>query len=325
MRQLTILLTLACLSFNVPTPAQDTPEKIAPAFRAERHYAAGVSYLERLAPGWTIRIDRADGSSLELAMGEAGLEATSLPASRLVEEGTTVVTPFGYRISVGPSVPKHIARAQYGIEVRAPNDNVTFLFDVGRQVLVLEPDGRLWDKPSHETSWRLPDGTRMDELYGYDEWEVVTIHGERFRLDTRTLRFEQQPSLSSPLLLADVSVPMLWGDGDDWVYPLGEDHVVSAWSWYPGPLSVDEIIAWVDAGPARQELNLFFNGLEFAQQPAEMAAYLLGSRLSLSGGDRVTFVPVEGEEVTVYLLPGPADPDTRLPQGYDPTDRFRLR
>jgi hypothetical protein len=325
MRQLMLLLTLGCFALAVPVSAQEeTGEKIAPAFRAERHFSAGVAYLDQLRPGWQVRIDKADGASWELAMGEEGLELTSLPASRL-EEGTSVVTPLGYRVTVGPSVPKHVAQAQYGIEVRAPNDKSSLLYDLGRSVLVLEMDGRLWDYRSHETSWRLPDGSRLDEMYGLGQWELTTIHGERFRLDLRSMTFEERPPLSSPLLLADTSVPTLWGDGDDWVYPVDRDHVVSAWDWYPGTLTVAEILEFVSSGPVRQELNVFFNGLERPQRPVEMAAYLLGRRLSLAGGDRVTFRPVDGEPVTVYLLPGPADPNTTLPDRFDPMRRFRMR
>ena len=81
----------------------------------------------------------------------------------------------------------------------------------------------------------------------------------------------------------------------------------------------------VESGSRRQELDLLFNEFERVQRPADMAAYLLGRRLALSGGDTVTFVPPDGEPVTAYLLPGPSDPDTRLPAPYDPTDRMRIR
>jgi len=47
--------------------------------------------------------------------------------------------------------------------------------------------------------------------------------------------------------------------------------------------------------------------------------------LGFVGKGEVTFVPPDGDPVTAYLLPGPSDPETRLPAPYDPSDRMRLR
>ncbi|RMF74565.1 MAG: hypothetical protein D6738_05995, partial [Acidobacteria bacterium] len=51
-----------------------------------------------------------------------------------------------------------------------------------------------------------------------------------------------------------------------------------------------------------------FNSLEREQQPWELAAVILGRRLALGGGDRVTFRPPGQEPRTGYILPGPLEP-----------------
>jgi hypothetical protein len=323
MRQLLVVLLACASALAGQVFAEDSPEKIPPAFRSERHFSAGASYLRQMGPGWTVRVERADGSTLELAVGEDGLEL-ELPAARM-ESDREVVTPLGYRLRVGEDLPSYVPEYFLAIEVEAPNGKLSYLYDLGRSVLVLELDGRWWESKRRETSWRFPDGSRLDEVSAYGQWELTTIHGERFRLDTSSLTWEQLPSLTTSLLINEMSVPVLQGNGDDWLYPSGEDHVVYRWSWYPGSLGVEEVIESVESGARRGDLDLLFNELERVQRPADMAAYLLGRRLALSGGDTVTFVPPDGDPVTAYLLPGPSDPETRLPAPYDPSDRMRLR
>lgn len=323
MRQFTVLLLAVCATVT-SLLAEDERTPIPPAFRSQEHFAAGQSYLEGLGPGWTVEIDRADGLHFELQVGEGGFAEPDLPPARL-ESKHVAVTPLGYRITGGVELPRYIKGARSVLEIEAPNGRYSLLYDFGPGLIVYEGDGRAWEYRNHKASFRLPDGTRFDELAPYDEWELLTLRGERFVFDVTSGTWREETSLDSPISLPDFFVPALGGDGDDWYYPEEEDHIVFAWSWYPGSLTVAEVIDATATGKRRYGIDLYFNELAYEQRPAEMAAYLLGRRLALSGGDRVTFVSPVGKRETIYLFPTPIEPGGRLPKAHDPTSRFRMR
>lgn len=323
MRQSVTVFLLCFLSLGVPAAAQEVGEKLAPVYRSDRHFGDGVAFLQRLGPGWSVHIEASDGAEMTFQGSESGLRL-ELPEAKLVSP-QEVVTPLGYRIRVGDDLPEYQVGAEPAIEITAPNGNRTYLYDVGRAVVVVELDGLRWLRRSPETSWRLPDGTRLDELRGYDQWEMTTVDGGRFHLDVASKTWSEAEPLSSALMVADLSIPVLGGDGDDWLLSIEQDHLFFAWDWYPGPLSVEEIVGPIESGPMRRELTLLFNDIERVQPPGHTAAYLLGRRLALTGGDVVTFVDPDGEQTQVYLMPGAHEPDTFAPERYNPRPQLRTR
>ena len=79
-------------------PANDGQERIAPAFRAERDFETGAAFLRELTEGTTVSVQRLDGAQFTLTL-TGGLLKTSLPASTLSADGSTVTSPLGYKLA----------------------------------------------------------------------------------------------------------------------------------------------------------------------------------------------------------------------------------
>jgi len=295
----TLLLPAICFGED-ETPPQG--ELIAPAFRAERHFEAGATYLRDLPDQTRIIIERNDGTRFSLAL-EGGVLQTQLPPASLAEEKKVFVSPLGFRVFVNPDPKKP------GVIVESPSGGTTRFVATFRHLEGRESDGGYWSTTIKEPVLRLSDGTRIDVLENRSVWEVYTLAGERYRLPLDEGSWTALPTVPSPPLIPDIFSTFVAGDGDDWRRPLQEDHMVFAWNWYPHGLSIEQAIEAVRKGPRRLDLNLHFNGLDRAQQAPEMAAYVLGRRLCLAGGDRVTFVRPGEDPITVFLLPSEAEPD----------------
>lgn len=301
-----VTIVLSCLPFAAR--AQDggaTPEKIAPLYRSERHFGAGESYLRALPDGTRVSIERADGSGFDLTLDEGVLRA-SLPAAKLDDDGATLILPSGYRIYFSSE------RKHRGIVIEAPSSELTALrWDSLRNTGVgRRSDGLVLTSNYDPWVIRIPDGTRIDAFDKFARWEAVTLAGERFRLDlTKSKAWETLPTLPSPPLIPFDKTFYLAGDGNDWRRGVPEDHVVFAWNWIMVGLSIDRAIADVSEGHRRDDLDRYFNELEYVQPPHELAACILGRRLALGGGDRVTFHRPGAEPESGFIFPGSLPPN----------------
>jgi hypothetical protein len=277
------------------------PERIAPAFRAERHFDSGAAYLRQLPEGTQVEVARADGSGFVLTL-EEGVFRTSLPEAQIEDEGRVLVTPSGYRLFYDD-------RYRGGLVVEAPTSASARFTWINRHGMVTESDGGFWQSNYDPFPLRLPHGTRVEGLDQMQRWEALTLAGERFRLDLPEARWERLPTIPSPPLIPDLRTFYVSGNGDDWRKPAREDHTVFAWAWLPIGLTPERIVQDVSEGHRRQDLDLYFNGLDRVQPPHELAGVILGRRLALGGGDQLTLALPGEDPLTVFLLPGPLEPD----------------
>lgn len=291
-------------------PANDGQERIAPAFRAERDFETGAAFLRELTEGTTVSVQRLDGAQFTLTL-TGGLLKTSLPASTLSADGSTVTSPLGYKLAF-------TTQSTGGLQITAPNGQwAIFNSRVAEDdTFVTESDAVQWRHNRIEIGLRLPDGSRVDALDGGTRWEIITLLGERYALThpAPAPKWETFPRLPSPPLIPDIDTFYLAGDGNDWYKPAFEDHVVFGWDWWPAGLALTRAIEDVSAGFRRRDLNGYFQDLEFVQSGPDMGACLLGRRLALGGGDRLTFQQPGTEPVTAYLFPGSLDPDRFEPK-----------
>ncbi len=291
-------------------PVNDGRERIAPAFRAEQHFKTGADYLESLPEGTSITVQRLDGAHFTLTL-TGGLLKTTLPGSVVSADRHFVTTPLGYKLGFTTVAPG-------GFQIAAPNGQwAIFNSRVAEDdTFVTESDAVQWRHNRIEIGLRLPDGSRVDALDGGKRWEVITLLGERFSLThpAPDLTWETFPKLPSPPLIPDIDTFFLTGDGNDWYKPAYEDHLVFGWNWWPAGLSLKQAIRDVSSGFRRNDLDRYFEGLEFKQTGPDMGGCLLGRRLALGGGDQLTFTVPGSEPVTAYLLPGPLDPDYYEPK-----------
>lgn len=288
-----------------PTPKVD-PDYIPPAFRAERHTAAGEAYLRSLPDGTAVIVDRADGARFELPLRDGKL-AVELPASALSADGGTLTTPLGYRLSFlqGPHP---------GFVVAAPNGHRTEFRPQRTALAVGESDAGVWQWDLEGRGLRLPDGSRIDPLDQGRRWEVLTLRGERYSGQIKERRWSALPPIPSPPLVPDLFAAYLSGDGDDWRLPVWEDDQVFAWNWVQVGLPLERAIRDLQTGQRRKDVEYYFNGVERVQPAEEVGGALLARRLVLAGGDRVTFALPGQEPVTVFVLPGALEADYVVPK-----------
>jgi len=314
-----LLAALACLALPAlaaasAAPAEGTPPPatgaapavIPPAFRAERHTAAGEAYLRSLPAGTRVIVDRADGARFELQLKDGRL-GVDLPASAVSADGGTLTTPLGYTLSfLGDRRP--------GVVIAAPNGHRTEFRPQKTALFVGESDAGVWEWDLEGRGLRLPDGSRVDSLDKGQRWEVLTLRGERYSGELRGRRWDALPSIPSPPLVPDTLAAYLSGDGDDWRLPIWEDDAVFAWNWVQVGLPVERAIGDVRQGQRRKDVEYYFNGIDVAQPAEEVGGALLARRLVLAGGDRVTFALPGKEPVTVFVLPGALEADYAVPK-----------
>ena len=198
-----LLAALACLALPAlaaasTAPAEGTPPPatgaapafIPPAFRAERHTAAGEAYLKSLPGGTRVIVDRADGAHFELLLqdGKLGID---LPASALSADGGTLTTPLGYRLSF-------LGDNRAGLVIVAPNGHLTEIRPQKTALFVGESDGGVWQWDLEGRGLRLPDGSRVDSLDKGQRWEVLTLRGERFSGELAGRSWNPLPPIPSP-------------------------------------------------------------------------------------------------------------------------------
>lgn len=282
-------------------------ELIAPAFRAERHTAAGEAYLKGLPDASRIVVDRADGSRFELAL-QAGTLTIDLPSSSLGPEGASVTTPLGYTLAFGND-------GRRSILVTAPSGAFTEFFPAKQSLRVTESDAGFWEFDLEGRPLRLPDGTRLDSLDKGSRWEAMTLRGERFSADLDARQWSRLDPIPSPPLIPDLLTAYLAGDGDDWRLSVWEDDTVFAWNWVSVGLPIERALQDVRQGQRRKDIEYYFQNLDRTQPAEELAAALIGRRLALGGGDRVTFELPGKEPVTAFILPGPLEADYAIPKG----------
>ncbi len=323
-------LAAAVTLASSPTPAEipeSAADVIPPLHRAERHFANGETYLLGLKNGTRIEIERSDGCRFELRLEDGKLK-TDLPASQLSENEQIVTTPLGYKIFRDKVHPRG---SKTQMLVQAPSGARTQFIFSRKMLVATEGDGHVWTRRAETVSLRLADGTLIDVNLKNRAWTISTLHGERFREKDESGRWQTLPTLPSPPLVPSVWNLFLGGDGNDWRRPAQEEHLAFAWSWYPWGLDLVQAVDDVREGLRREDLDFFFNGIARLQPPAEAGGYLLGRRLALGGGDRITFRTPDGTEAErVYLLPGPAEPnyvmlDSKLPTSLSPTDKANPR
>lgn len=308
-------VTLCCLlllAFGASAPqAEEGPEKIAPAFRAERHFAQGAEYLRSLPEGTVIEVKRSDGFTFSLLLREGLLQA-ELPEPELEDEGRTLVLPSGYALTF-------VTDRQPGLQAESPLGRWSRHIPSGNVVRTMESDAGIWDSNYDPLVLRFPDGSRLDVIELGRRWDLLTLSGRRFLMELPDMTWKEQPRLPSPPLIPEIRTFYVSGDGDDWRLNAKEDHSVFAWNWYQFGLSIERALEDLEREDRRLDLTLHFNKLEHVQRPSEMAACLLGRRLALTGGDSITFrVPGKDAE-TGYILPGPLDPDYIQPKDSRPT------
>ncbi len=284
-----------------PVGSEAPGEIIAPAFRDARHFETGRRYIENLPEGTTIEIRRADGTRFELALADGRL-TTSLPPVSVSEDGTTLTLPGGYSI-------RYKARPPQAVVFTAPSGATTRFSWRMNTGMVEEADGGIWSSKRDPLILRVTDGTRVDAMDRMHVWEVMTLAGERFRMELPEGRWLQLPDLPSPPLVPTLKSYYVAGDGDDWRRPAIEDHLVFAWNWITVGLPIEQVIEDVSIEPRRTDLRVYFNKLDRPQAPWDMAACILGRRLALGGGDMVVFHVPEQDPRTAFLLPGPLEPD----------------
>ncbi|NJN64463.1 MAG: hypothetical protein HC882_06005 [Acidobacteria bacterium] len=244
--------------------AEEASEKVPPAFRNERHFEAGVSFLRALPDGSDIEVRRADGSRFVLAL-RSGALSTTLPESRIENDGRTLVLPLGYRVYFKPEKPASVV-------VEAPAGALTSFSWINRSGVAIESDGGYWKSNYDPFILRIADGTRIDAIDAMKRWEAVTLRGERFRLSLPEGTWTALPAIPSPPLIPAMNSFYVAGDGNDWRKPAGEDHAVFSWNWIQIGLPLERLISDVSAEPRRTDLRLYFDRLEMVQNPADMAA-----------------------------------------------------
>jgi hypothetical protein len=308
------LLSLPVLAASPTAPAKATPPPakgtdpafIPPAFRAERHTGAGEAYLRALPAGTKVIVDRADGAHFELLLKDGKL-AIELPASTLSADGGTLTTPLGYKLSF-------LRDDRRGLVITAPNGHLTEFRPQKTALFAAESDGGVWQWDLEGRGLRLPDGSRIDPLDKGKRWEVLTLRGERYSGELMARRWSALPPIPSPPLVPDTLAAYLSGDGDDWRLPVWEDDAVFAWNWVQVGLPLERAIIDLQQGQRRKDVEYYFSGIEVVQPPAEVGGALLGRRLVLAGGDRVTFALPGEEPVTVFVLPGALEADYAVPK-----------
>ncbi|GEM_PF-2992715 len=285
-------------------------EPVAPAFRFERHLAAGRAYLESLPEGTRITVHRNDGTSFSLVLrGGILLPDPDLPALRV--DGSDLVSPLGHRL--------HLGRAPGGrfrATLTTPSGTATQFTRQGAILMVVTRGGRNWSySVNHELVLRLTDGTEISITDRARKWTATDLHGNRFRWEEDDPRWIRLPALPSPPLVPRfLGYYYQAGDGDEWRRPVKEDHLVFAWNWYPTGLPLSRLLEEVLQEPRRHDVKYQYERIPRMQPPPEEAAVLVGRRFALCGGDRVTFEVPGKEPVTVFLFPGPIDPDYTLPR-----------
>lgn len=292
---------------QVPTqPAvPGTAESIPPTERPARHFATGEAFLRALPEGTQIKVERIDNSVFALTL-DKNLLKIDLPKSLLSADKKTLTTPFGYKLltATDPTVP--------GFRIVGPHGKgTTFQADLEKKILVaFEDTPKRWERNlAFSFALRLPDGSRIDMLQRGAVWEILTLWGERFRLALAEGTWAQLESIPSPPLIPDLSTFYVAGNGSEWRLPGKEEHFVFAWNWFPGGLSIDQMIADLKNGPRRKDLDDYFVDLPQPQSPEDMGAIFFARRLALDVGDRITFLLPGKKPVTVFLLPSPAYPD----------------
>ena len=299
-------LSAACLSPAGPSLAEGDArqavagQRIAPAFRDARHFEAGAAWLSGLADGTRIEIRRADGFTFELRLEEGRLR-TTLPPARISDDGRILTLPGGYTIHVQTTRPRAVV-------VTAPSGASTQFAWRRRTGVAYESDGGFWTSNYDPFVLRITDGTRVDAMERMGTWEVITLAGERFRMSFAEGTWTHLPSVPSPPLIPEIRSFQAAGNGDDWRRPKLEDHLVFAWNWFQVGLPISQAIEDVSKEPRRTGLRVYFNRLEFEQPPWELAGVILGRRLALGGGDRITFHPPGEEARVAWILPGALEP-----------------
>lgn len=299
---------------DVPNPAStaepDRTEVIPPAFRADRHFTTGASFLKSIPDGTRIDVRRLDGTQLGFVV-QAGALTLALPHASVSADRRELTTPLGY-------VLRLVSTPNPGMQLAAPGGGST-VFDPRPAlsgVITTESDGLRWEYWRDSIGLRLPDGSRVDALDHGARWELLTLNGERFTFDDPgpSSRWVSQPTLPSPPLIPDLDTWYVFGDGNDWARPANEDHVVFSWDWWPNGLPLERLVEQVGEPLRRRDLDLYFNGLGVPQTGAEAGAVLLGRRLLLGGGDQVSFTLPNQNPVSVFLLPGDWEADNYPPK-----------
>lgn len=303
---LILSLPFSALAQTPPTPAvPGTAESIPPTERPARHFATGEAFWRALPEGTQIKVERIDNTAFTLKLSQ-NLLKTDLPKSQLSADKKTVTTPFGYRLQAAtdPAVP--------GFRIIGPRGKgTTFQANLERKTLVaLEDTPKRWERNlAFSFALRLPDGSRIDMLQRGAVWEILTLWGERFRLVLAEGAWVKLEPIPSPPLIPDLSTFYVAGNGSEWRLPGKEEHFVFAWNWFPGGLSIDQMIADLKNGPRRKDLDDYFVDLPQPQTPEDMGAIFLARRLALDVGDRITFLLPGKAPLTVFMLPSPAYPD----------------
>ncbi|UCF69015.1 MAG: hypothetical protein JSV80_06950 [Acidobacteriota bacterium] len=295
------LAPVALAAAENPLPPLGTP--LPPVQREQVHFKVAEQFVDSLGEGVKVRIEKSDGAAFTLQLTD-GRWRTELPPSVLDESTKTLTTPLGYSISW------QMRGDRERVQIEAPSGVRSQFSNQGRSLVVQESDGGIWTTTrSKKFGLRLPDATRIDMLELRQIWDILTLNGERYRLDVKTGEWTELPAIPSPPLLPDTDLVYLAGDGDDWRYPVAEDHIAFAWNWFPYGLAADRVVEDIRDEPRRHDINYYFQGIDSVQTGAEVGAYILGRRLALVGGDRLYFALPGKPESMVLLLPGPIDPD----------------
>lgn len=281
---------------EAPAPA---PERIPPLYRAQRHFDAGAAFLAALPPGTRVTTNRLDGSSFTLVLENGKLKGT-LPKPSLSEDGHTWTTPFGYRIS----------RSDTALQILSPSGNWTRLMIVGKNFFASTRHGQSWSRKFADSYvLRFTDGSRLDTTDEGLTWQVFSMGGERARLDFATGTWTVLDPLPSPPLIPDLTAIYVAGNGDAWRRPGEEEHYAFAWNWYPYGFTPAQVVTDVRGGFRRKDLDVYFAEIEMPQEPVELAGLLLGRRLALNAGDRITLALPDQEPHTTFILPGSLEPN----------------
>lgn len=298
----TILVVTAVLSFiGVSLAADGSVPSIPPVKRSERHFGDGEGYLRALPDGTKITFDRLDGTRFELLL-QNGVLKGALPAAKISTDARAWTSPLGYVLAVDPGSSR--------VTVKSPSGTSSTIMVLGKRIMCVNPDGDTWwnwrERPQ---VMRLLDGTRIDIMEDGNEWEAVTLRGERARLSLESRTWRTLDPIPSPPLIPEVESFFPAGNGSKWRRPAREDHIVFAWNWYPVGLPLARAIDDVKKGARRLDLDGYFAGIPQPQPAEESAGVIVARRFALFGGDRITFEPPGGEPYTVFLVPGGFEPD----------------
>ncbi len=290
------LAALAQAEAPAPAPA---PEPIAPLYRAQRHFENGAAFLTALPAGTKVTLNRLDGSAFTLVLENGKLKGT-LPKPSLSEDGHTWTTPFGYRIF----------RNDTALQIDSPRGNWTRLIIVGKTFFASTKHGQSWSRKFGDSYvLRFTDGTRLDTTDEGKTFQVFSMGGERARLDFATGTWTALDPLPSPPVIPDLTAIYAAGNGDTWRRPGEEEHYAFAWNWYPYGFTPAQAVADVRSGFRRKDLDVYFIDIPLPQEPIEVAGLLLGRRLALNGGDRITLELPHQEPHTTFILPGALEPN----------------